>query len=143
MPRNALPCCICALDGISTKIKKPDVDEQPASFYCRKGFYTIPVQALFDLNYRFICFSARRCGSTHDSLAPSVSALSEYLESGDLDSYFWIVGDEAYICTKTRIIPFPATQCTDSKAAFNCFLSSLRMHIEQFFGMLMSKRHML
>lgn len=45
---NPLPGCVGAVDGICIKIKKPKTHENPALFYCRKGFYAVPVQALVD-----------------------------------------------------------------------------------------------
>lgn len=139
VPGNPLPGCVGALDGISIKIKKPPNHEQPASFYCRKGYYAIPVQAVCDSNYRFLCYSAKCRGSTHDSLAHAVSSLGDYLEQGSLDARFWIAGDEAYVCTNSLITPVPASQANDFEDAFNFYHSSLRMHIEQAFGMLVAK----
>lgn len=81
-PESPLPGCVGALDGIAIRIKKPSRHEHPATFYCRKGYYAIPVQALVDSNYRFLCFSAICRGSTHDSLSHAVSALGRYLEEG-------------------------------------------------------------
>lgn len=76
-PPSPLPGCIGALDGIAIKIKKPEWCLGPACYWCRKGYYAIPVQALVDSNYRFICYSARCVFSTHDSLSHSVSALGD------------------------------------------------------------------
>lgn len=138
-PPNMLPGCVGALDGIAIRIKKPSNSEHPATFYCRKGYYAIPVQALVDSNYRFLCFSAICRGSTHDSLAHAVSSLGRYLESGRLDGEFWIAGDEAYVCTESLITPIPASQANDVEDAFNFYHSSLRMHVEQAFGILVKK----
>lgn len=142
-PPSPLPGCVGALDGISIKIKKPSNSEHPATFYCRKGYYAIPVQALVDSNYRFLCFSAKCRGSTHDSLAHAVSSLGRYLESGRFACQFWIAGDEAYVCTECLITPIPASQASDVEDAFNFYHSSLRMHVEQSFGMMVRKWRLL
>ena len=42
-----------ALDGICINIKQPESHHGPAGFYCRKGYYSVPVQALVDSRYRF------------------------------------------------------------------------------------------
>lgn len=142
-PPNPLPGCVGALDGIAIRIKKPSRDESPATFYCRKGYYAIPVQAVVDSNYRFLCFSAVCRGSTHDSLAHAVSSLGRYLEDGRLGEQFWIAGDEAYLCSESLITPIPASQASDVDDAFNFYHSSLRMHVEQAFGILVKKFRLL
>lgn len=82
-PVNSLAGCVGALDGICVKIMKPNDDHHPATFYCWKDFYSIPVQAVVDYRYRFLCYSAICTGSTHDSLAHSVSALGKFSEDGE------------------------------------------------------------
>lgn len=138
-PPSPLPGCVGALDGISIRIKKPSKDEHPATFYCRKGFYALPIQALVNSDYRFICFSALCRGSTHDALAHAVSSLGRYLEDGRLEMEYWIAGDEAYNCSEYLITPVPASMASDVEDAFNFYHSSLRMHVEQSFGMLIKK----
>lgn len=138
-PPSPLSGCVGALDGIAIKIKKPSSYLDPAYFYCRKGYYAIPVQAVVDSDYRFLCYSARCVGSTHDSLAHAVSSLGQYLEAGNLRNEFWIAGDEAYVCSESLITPVPASQASDWEDAFNFWHSSLRMHVEQSFGMLVAK----
>jgi len=138
-PPSPLPGCAGALDGICIKIRKPDNYQLPVTYYCREGFYVLPVQALVDSSYRFRCFSALCRGSTHDSFAHAVSALGRYLEEGKLDGEFWIAGDEAYICTESLITPVPSTQAKDAEYSLTFHHSSLRMHIEQAFDMLVFK----
>lgn len=136
---SPLSGCVGALDGICIKIKKPEPEENPAMFFSRKGFYAIPVQALVDSNYIFRFCSAVCTGATHDSLAFSVSGLRRELEKGILGSVFYIVGDEAYICTDYLITPVPMSRTDTDEDNFNFFLSSLRMHVEQAFGMLVAR----
>lgn len=56
-------------------------------------------------------------------------------------SVYWIAGDEAYVCTEQLITPFPATRSKVDSAAdrFKFYLSSHRIHIEQAFGILLSR----
>ncbi len=69
---------------------------RPAPFFCRKGKYALPVQACVDAQYRFLYMSSLCVGSTHDSVAFSVSGLPRRLRNGELLSGFWITGDAAY-----------------------------------------------
>jgi hypothetical protein len=55
------------------------------------------------------------------------------------DGYF-AVGDNAYTLSITLLIPYSGKdEQNASKDAFNFFLSQLRIHIEQAFGLLVSK----
>ena len=60
--------CVGALDGIAIPLEKPRDVTNLASFYNRKGFYAIPVQAVVDARCRFVSFSANWVGSTHDAV---------------------------------------------------------------------------
>ena len=61
------------------------------------------------------------------------------LEKGILGAVFYIVGDEAYICNDYLITPVPTSVANTDEDNFNYFLSSLRMHVEQAFGMLVAR----
>ena len=99
---------------------------------------------MVDSNYRFLYFSAICVGGTHDSLSHAVSALGRYLREGKLKGPFWIAADEAYICTMFLLTPFAKSQLDRSvlskyKDSYNYFHSSLRMHVEQAFGMFVAR----
>ena len=83
---NPLTGCVGALDGICIKIIKPPASFNPALFYCRKGYYAIPVQALVYFMGRFLCAAANSVGSAHDSLAHFCSKLGQYLEKSLLST---------------------------------------------------------
>lgn len=136
---NPLSGCVGAVDGISVRIRKPHHTERPAAYFCRKGYYSLPVQAMVDSKYRFLSFSARCVGSTHDALAHAVSDLGQFLEKGLLHCAFWVAGDEAYTCTNSLITPYPMSQAEIDEFNFNFFLSSYRVHVEQAFGQLVAR----
>jgi DDE superfamily endonuclease len=58
---------------------KPPDENNPASYYCRKGFYSVPAQAAVNAKYQFQYLSAACIGSTHDFIAWSVSNLGMML----------------------------------------------------------------
>ena len=120
---NPLTGCIGALDLICVKIKQPESHYGPAGFYCRKGYYSVPVQAPVDARYQFVLASAICKGSTHDSLAHSVSYLGGYIAAGLLQKEFWIAGDEAYACDESVLTPYPASllQGYPDRDAYNVF----------------------
>ena len=85
---NPLDGCMGALDGICIKLKKPKNEIIPASFYCRKGFYAIPVQAVCDSIYLFRYASGLCSSATHDALANAVSGFMEEVSDGLLGEIF-------------------------------------------------------
>eukprot|EP00171_Calliarthron_tuberculosum_P022194 IDg22194t1 len=93
---NPLYGCIAALDGIAITISKPPDNYVPRNFYCRKGMYALPVQAVVDSRYRFLYMSCRCSGSTHDSVAFDVSDLAARLRAGEMIPGYWIAADPAY-----------------------------------------------
>jgi DDE superfamily endonuclease len=139
-PSNPLYGCVAALDGICIEVQKPLDMYGPREFYCRKGMYAIPAQALVDANYKFLYLSAKCAGSTPDGIAWASSTLGLRLCREALPAGYWIAGDAAYPCRNAIITPWTAGQLLDddfavSRDAFNFYHSSLRMHVEQAFGM--------
>jgi DDE superfamily endonuclease len=80
------------------------------------------------------------CGSTHDSLALRASCIGQKLYTTGLPSGYWVAGDAAYVCSESVLVPFSATHLQHEdegvwRDSFNFFQSSLRVHVEQTFGM--------
>ena len=107
--RSPLDGCVGSLDGICMKIKKPDEESIPTSFFCRKGYYAIPVQAVCDSKYMFTYASGLCGGATNDALAIAVSGFMEEVEEGLLGVLFWVAGDDAYQVSEYIIVPFPSS----------------------------------
>ena len=105
---NPLDGCEGALDGICIKMKQPPRDCNPALFFCRNGYYVIPVHALSGSNYVFLYASGRCGGATYDALANAVSGFRKEVEDGLLGELFWVVGNEAYLTSESIIVPYPS-----------------------------------
>jgi hypothetical protein len=143
-PSNPLYECIGAVDGICIEIPKPFNEFGPRALYCRKGMYDIPAEALVDANYRFLCVSGKCAAGTPDGIAWESPSLGMHLCRTPLPDVFWIAGDAAYPCRNGVITPWTAWKLLRDefgvlRDAFNFFLSSLRMHVEQEFGMLVQR----
>jgi hypothetical protein len=69
--------CVGAIDGCAIRINRPGDDEcdNPSSYYSRKGFYALVLQAICDGNCKFLWGSLRCAGGTHDSTAWSITEL--------------------------------------------------------------------
>lgn len=132
-----------ALDGIAIRIAEPAKTDvpNPSTYFNRKGFFALNVQAACDAEYRFLSVAALTPESTHDSTGFAMSSLSELLtrQTGGLPQGFWIAGDEAYPCTDRLLSPWPGRNLTVEKDCFNYWQSSARIHIEQAFGILVAR----
>jgi hypothetical protein len=138
---SPLSGCCGAIDGLAVRISEPRSAEipNPSSYYNRKGFFAVVVQAMCDASYRFTFVSAISPGSTHDSAAFAMSSLFEKLREGALPPGYWIAGDEAYVCRDGIITPYSGRRLTVAKDCFNYWQSSARIVIEQAFGILVAR----
>jgi nuclease HARBI1 len=108
--RSPIYGCAGAIDGIAIKIVEPwaGTTANSSTYFNRKGFFALNVQAMCDCDYKFTFASALCPGSTHDSTAFAVSSLSTLLSRQDekfLLPGFWIAGDEAYVCEGRMLTP--------------------------------------
>ena len=69
------------------------------NFYCRKGMYGLPVQAIVDSAIRFLYMSCRCSGGTHNTAAFYVSELVKKLKDVYMKEGYWIAGDVAHVPT--------------------------------------------
>jgi hypothetical protein len=113
--------CVGALDGIALRIKRPTNRESggnPTTYYNRKGFYAVNLQAVCDSAKRFLYMDISCPGSTHDSTAWGVTSCARLLERGELDERFFIAGDEAYKSGSAMVTPWPGRNLGVHSASF-------------------------
>ena len=129
-----------AIDGLLVQIRCPRKSEvgMPRTFFCRKGFFALNVQAACDARKRFIFVSMDMPGSTHDARAFTMSALWEAIQSGYISQGFYLLGDAAYRGIQHILTPFIGNQTAD-ESVFSFYHSSLRMCVECSFGILVSR----
>jgi DDE superfamily endonuclease len=139
---------IAAVDGIAIAIHCPKASDSADArkYFNRKGFFSISVQAAVSASYRVTFISAKHAGSTHDSTAFSSTALFEHLlrpeEDGGLPKWAAIAADDAYGNGSAggRIVtPYSGRNLDVKKDSFNFYLSSLRIVVEQVFGVIVSR----
>eukprot|EP00172_Hildenbrandia_rubra_P003788 Plantae.Rhodophyta-Hildenbrandia_rubra.ctg65334.p1 GENE.Plantae.Rhodophyta-Hildenbrandia_rubra.ctg65334~~Plantae.Rhodophyta-Hildenbrandia_rubra.ctg65334.p1 ORF type:complete len:280 (-),score=24.68 Plantae.Rhodophyta-Hildenbrandia_rubra.ctg65334:183-977(-) len=137
---NPLPGRVGALGGIAISVVRPSRKETAnvTGHWSRKGFHAVSAQAICDSNYLLRFVSYRCAGSTHDSTAWRVTSLSDALEAGRLAGDYYIAADEACKCSERILTPWPRAK-TAFKGSFNFHLSSMRIHVEQAFGMLLNR----
>jgi len=136
--------CIGAVDGIVIKIQCPNTRdcENPRSYFCRKGFYGLNVQAVCDANKQFVYFDTSFSGSCCDSPAFKSSRLNRKFEEESFKEYF-LVGDAAYPLRPYLLTPYKSLNTDDDeyrrKKNFNNHLQTARQCIECAFGILVRR----
>jgi len=108
--RSPLRACCGALDGLAVTVQHPTIiaRDNSASYYNRKGFFALNMQAVCYPWYIFMFVSTVAAGSTHDSTAFAMSGLSKILRNAagtPLQDYY-IVSDEAYVCSESLLTPW-------------------------------------
>lgn len=137
---------IGALDGVAIEQEQPLPSDVTcvADYYSRKGFYAFNVQAICDASYKFRWMSCMSPGSSHDSTAFSCTLLGQALLRPEdpitaalIRDGHCIAADDAYAASEALAVPWPGGGRGDRwRDSYNFHLSSLRIHIEQAFGML-------
>jgi hypothetical protein len=145
---------ILAGDGLAVEIIAPvsaDLNGRArASFRNRKGYFALVVQAFCDSFCRFRYFDIDWPGSTNDITAYPMTMLYAKIMDGSFPSWLLLALDEAYgSLGGVHLAPFTKYQLDAAyrngepehdlyyqMRAFNHVLSSLRIHIERAFGML-------
>jgi hypothetical protein len=131
---------IGSLDGWLVKIRRPrksDMVGDIASFYCRKGFYAVNVQAIVNKNKLVLWRSIKCRGAEHDSNAFKKSELYKKLlqKASDLrDLGLYFVGDSAYSIRSFLQVPYDNAVPQSAEDCFNYHLSTCRIWVECAFG---------
>jgi len=131
---------IGALDGLAIRIKAPSLFEciDPGSYYCRKQFYALNVQAIVDSYKRILWVSTGHPGCTHDSTAFSSTQLYKTLI--ELQDWLWdrklfLIGDSAYNLSSYMLTPYEDVCIVgESKDNYNYWHSNARIRVECAFG---------
>ncbi|XP_053383749.1 putative nuclease HARBI1 [Mercenaria mercenaria] len=125
-----IPGVIGAIDCTHIPILCPGGDKAEL-FRNRKGYFSINVQAVCDSDFKFTNIVARWPGSTHDSRIFDNSTLCAKFENGDIRGT--LVGDNGYPLRQYLLTPVLQPQ-TRGEQRFNRHLSSIRVRIENLFG---------
>ena len=80
-----LPQVIGAIDCTHIEIIQPPAHMHPEQYFNRKGWTSINVQAVCDLNLKFLSVNAEWPGSVHDSRIFANSAIYAALRNGQID----------------------------------------------------------
>ena len=99
--------------------------------------YGINVQAACDHKCRFAYAALAAPGGANDIAAFRKTQFSKKVQN--LPFRKFVIGVNAYVCSETLLTPFSGLERDDTKDTLNFYLSQLRIHIEQTFGMMTTK----
>jgi hypothetical protein len=132
--------CIGAIDGWVVKIKKPSKKDNimnAQSFYSRKGYFAVNVQAIVDKKRRILFRSIMSRGAEHDSTAFKHSSLYTWL----LQNWqhlagkgYYFIGDSAYSLKSFLLVPYDNAVHGTPEDNYNFFHSSCQITVECCFG---------
>lgn len=142
-----MPHCIAAIDGRHIRIRKP-AGGIGYKFWNYKGFYSIVLQAVVDVNYRFMFIDVGGYGSQHDAGTFRASDFCRALENNLLDlpepsqlpgsnvklPYFF-VGDNAYPIMENLMKPVPGKELPPIFNIYNKRISRGRSVAENAFAL--------
>ena len=137
--------CIGALDGCAIKIHKPR-GVHASQYWCRKGFYSVNLQAVCDSARRVTWMAVTAVGSTHDSTAFAMTELAGIMNDPShplASTCYWIAGDDAYKgnanVSNNLLTPYGGAGLGVREDSFNYYQSALRISIEGTFGEIASR----
>lgn len=126
---------IGAIDGSHVPIKGPT--QNKISYYNRKGFTSVVLQAVADHNSKFINCYAGEVGSLHDARVFRKSDIGRNFENLNVTYESHLLGDAAYPLKENLLTPYKDNGfLTDIQKNFNKIHSKSRVVIEQAFGLL-------
>lgn len=126
---HTLRGAVAAVDGCIFAQKNPGRHvKNPKRYYCaRKKKFGIHCEAIADADRRILWYNMSSTRLTHDYMAFRSTSLGKFLYDTGLPDPFWILADNAYVCSRSIISP-------GSNDDFNYEHSKLRMAVECAFG---------
>ncbi len=133
------PGAVGAIDGTHVRIQSPGGDDA-VSFFNRKGYSSINVQAIVDSEGRLLNVVADWPGSAHDSRILTTSQIGRDFAEGRKRGI--LLGDSGYACTSWLLTPFLAPK-TDAERRYNSSQIRARNIVERTFGVWKRRFHCL
>jgi hypothetical protein len=129
---------VSAIDGWVCVTRKPNQSEvgYVVAYQNCHGCWGLVVLAGCDADCCFNIFSCINSGSTNDCLAWDLSCASSVEEDPNWPSDFYVIGDEAFVCTHNFLTPYNGHGLGPWKDAFTFYLSSMRQCVERSFALL-------
>ena len=133
------PACVGSIDCTHIQIKPPSFNEE--IYVNRKGFHSINVQLICDINLVFTDAIVKWPGSTHDTAIWNQCAVNDLLKEYNLseeDSVSWLIGDSGYPQRPNLMITLTDPK-TPEEEEYNKRIKKCRNSIERAIGTLKSR----
>ena len=138
---GAFPDTVGCVDVCEIAMNAPNID--PNSYFNRKGFHSMKLQAICDKEMRFMDILAGYCGSMHDARVWNLSGILGKLQNHTrayLPNNTHILGDGAYPLSSHLMKPFRDNGfLTDEQNYFNVKHAKTRCVIERAFALLLCR----
>ncbi len=125
------------MDCKNSETRKSDGVLNPKSFYSRKGFYKLSVQAIVDKKKHVLFRSIESRGAEHDSTAFKRTGLYQWL----IDNWcelkrrgYYFIGDSVYLLRSFLMTPYDNAMHGIAEDNFNFLHSSSRIVVGCAFG---------
>ncbi|XP_064620735.1 putative nuclease HARBI1 [Lineus longissimus] len=128
--RFQFPCIVGLIDGSQVPIQGPFPPANEAVYICRKGFHSINVQIVCDMNLNIIDLDARWPGSTHDSFILRNSHIWDMFEQGRVIPNTWLLGDSGYPQKPWLMTPYQ-NPANDAQERYNTQHKHIRSIVER------------
>ena len=129
---GGMPSVVGCIDCTHIKIVRPRRNDTEI-FRCRKGYFSLNVQAICGPSLIFYSVVCRWPGSVHDSRIFDNSTIRDVLEDGRLPCH--LLGDSGYPCRRYLLTPLLSPN-GPHEAAYNASHIKTRNCIERAFGVL-------
>jgi hypothetical protein len=129
------------IDGTHFDLKECPRNDNWASFFDRKGEYSVGAVAVCDAYGRFLYFQSGFAGSKHDASVLMLTELYQQFEIQEVRPFpnAILLGDSAYGLHDWLITPYPGNNIPQHERSFNTKHSSTRMSVERGFGFLKNR----
>uniref|UniRef100_A0A914W3M1 DDE Tnp4 domain-containing protein n=1 Tax=Plectus sambesii TaxID=2011161 RepID=A0A914W3M1_9BILA len=134
-----IPNVVGAIDCTHVRVTVPK--ENQIFYVNRKRYHSINVQEICGPNREFYNIIAKYSGSTHDSRIFAQSAVFRDYEAGRIRGT--LVGDAGYACKPYLLTPYDIPARNRTEGRFNKYHAKKRVCIEQAFGCLKRRFHVL
>ncbi|GLV39336.1 uncharacterized protein CBL_20425 [Carabus blaptoides fortunei] len=140
--KYGFPSTLGAIDCTHVAIIAPPLEHEiypVGPYYNRKGFYSINVQIITDVDLNILNMNARFPGFVHDSAIWMMSGINRHLRNLYLQDNlpFHLIGDEGYPLSPWLLECYPSDIEENSPhGRFNRLLRRARMTIERLNGVL-------
>ncbi|XP_022836890.1 putative nuclease HARBI1, partial [Spodoptera litura] len=132
-----MPGVIGCIDGTHVAILRPTEHEE--RYFNRKGYHSLNVMIICDMDLNILCVDPSHPGSTHDSTVWGDHPLNEWMKEKYNEETMYFLGDSGYPLRKTVMTPYLNAPEGSAEANYNTKQVSARNVVERCIGVLKAR----